>query len=155
MDTPGRKIERCHTSSHCAQHQNFRFISKGARNVQKYWNNQIYKQLMKVHPVSKPCLFLRPPDFHFSLFGVGWGTMFLLLFVFYINYIRFWASWTSSATRWAVIWLPYNVLAVHAPNHLVAVAHKTPFACWACSLQMNPAPSVTRNNLYVQSILGF
>lgn len=146
MDTPEPKIERCHTSSRCAQHQNFHFISKGARNVctpekHKQPNLQIAHG---VQPVSE-ALPLLPPTW-FLLFGVGWGRMFLLLFIFYINHIRFRASWTSSTTRWAVIWLPYNVLAAHAPNHLVAVAHETPFACWACSLQMKPAPSVTKNN---------
>ena len=75
-----------------------------------------------------------------------------LLLVLYINHIRFCSSWTSSTTRGAVIWLPYNVLAVHAPDNLVAVAHKPPFACWACSLQMKPDTSVTRNSQYVRCI---
>ena len=136
------KVETTWKLSHNAQHQPM--YSEGAHNVQhKYWNN-IYKQHRNVLPVSKPCFFRH------LIFGEP--KMASLLLVLYIDHIRFCSSWTCSTTRGAVIWLPYNVLAVHAPDNLVAVAHKPPFACWACSLKMKPDTSVTRNSQYVQCI---
>jgi hypothetical protein len=111
--------------------------------------------LFTVQNTTKHTLSLFFASTFHNISGAGRDKMFSPLLVLHINYIRFWGPWTPSTAWGHIIWLPYYISAVHAPNDLIAVTHKSPFACRACSLQMKHVASVTRNNLYVQSILGF